>query len=136
MDKLIVINFLTNLCFREAMVSSPPCLPPPPRCWLPTSAKKDVMAISTFKKLNEAFNTLHSNISTKEEISLTKKEKATTLNKNRLQEKIMTGNYKPMTGMRWSGVSEQAKELVCKLVVVDPGLSAEQILQPAGLRWI
>ena len=65
------------------------------------------MAISTFKKLNEAFNTLHSIISTKEAISLTKK-KATTLNKNRLQEKIMTGNYKPMTGMRWSGVSEQA----------------------------
>ena len=118
MDILIVVNFLTHLCFREAMVSSPPCLPPPPRCWLPTSAKKDVMAISTFKKLNEAFNTLHSNISTKEAISLTKK-KATTLNKNRLQEKIMTGNYKPMTGMRWSGVSEQAKELVCKLVVVE-----------------
>ena len=52
-----------------------------------------------------------------------------------MQEKIMTGNYEPMTGMRWSGVSKQAKELVCKLVVVDPGLSAEQILQPAGLRW-
>ena len=47
----------------------------------------------------------------------------------------MSSNYEPMTGMRWSGVSEQAKELVCKLIVVDPGLSAEQILQPAGLRW-
>ena len=53
-----------------------------------------------------------------------------------MQEKIMSGNYEPMTGMRWSGVSEQAKELVYKLVVVDLGLSAEQILQPAGLRWI
>merc|ERR1712096_567889 len=104
------------------------CSPPSPRCWLPTSAKKDIMAISTFKKLNEVFNTLHSNISTKEEISLTKKEKATTLklNKNRLQGKIMTGNYKSMTGMRWSGVSKQAKELVCKLFVVDPGRSAQQ----------
>ena len=54
-----------------------------------------------------------------------------------MQEKIMTDNYKLMTGMKWSGVSEQAKELVYKLVVVDlVGLSAEQILQPAGLRWI
>ena len=41
------------------------------------------MAISSFKKLNKAFTTLHSTISTKEEISLTKKEKAITLNKNR-----------------------------------------------------
>ena len=39
----------------------------------------------------------------------------------------MSGNYEPMTGMRWSGVSEQAKELVYKLFVVDLGLSAEQI---------
>ena len=41
------------------------------------------MANSSFKKLNKAFTTLHSTISTKEEISLTKKEKAITLNKNR-----------------------------------------------------
>ena len=47
-------------------------------------SKKDVMAISTFKKLNEAFTTLHSTISSMEEISITKKEKAITLNKNRI----------------------------------------------------
>ena len=28
-----------------------------------------------------------------------------------MQEKIMSSNYEPMTGKRWSGVSEQAKEL-------------------------
>ena len=70
------------------------------------------MAISTFKKLNEAFNTLHSNIFTKEEISLTKKEKATTLNKNRLQEKIMTGNYNSWFEMEQEGLCCEGWEWV------------------------
>ena len=48
-----------------------------------------------------------------------------------LREKIMSGNYEPMTGFRWAKISEEAKDLVCKLLVVDPGLrlSAEQTLQ-------
>merc|ERR1712183_1169186 len=48
-----------------------------------------------------------------------------------LREKIMSGNYEPMTGFRWAKISEEAKDLVCKLLLVDPGLrlSAEQTLQ-------
>merc|ERR1719233_554645 len=51
-----------------------------------------------------------------------------------LKQKIMTGQYQEMTGVRWDAISEDAKNLVSKLLVVDPGsrLSAEKILQH---RW-
>ena len=48
-----------------------------------------------------------------------------------LQEKIMARKYEPMKGMRWEGVSEAAKDMVEKLLVVNPGLrlGADEILQ-------
>ena len=51
-----------------------------------------------------------------------------------LQEKIVTGLYEPMVGMRWQGVSDDAKDLVSKLLVVNPAsrLGAEEILNH---RW-
>ena len=51
-----------------------------------------------------------------------------------LQEKIVTGQYEPMVGQRWQGVSDDAKDLVRKLLVVDPAsrLGAEEILNH---RW-
>ena len=47
-----------------------------------------------------------------------------------LQEKIVAGKYEPMTGPRWHGVSDDAKDLVVKLLVVDPDLrlGAEDVL--------
>ena len=41
-------------------------------------------------------------------------------NTDMLQEKIVTGQYEPMVGGRWQGVSDDAKDLVSKLLVVDP----------------
>jgi len=51
-----------------------------------------------------------------------------------LQEKIVNGLYDPMVGQRWRGVSDDAKDLVSKLLVVDPvsRLGAEEILNH---RW-
>jgi len=48
-----------------------------------------------------------------------------------LQKMIMTGKFSPMTGARWEEVSEDAKDLVTKLLKVDPSerLSAEDILK-------
>jgi len=44
---------------------------------------------------------------------------------------IMTGMYQPMSGDRWGSVSRQAKDLVDRLLVVEPSnrLGAAQILQ-------
>ena len=48
-----------------------------------------------------------------------------------LKRKIMKGQYQPMIGGRWEAISEDAKNLVSQLLVVDPKsrLSAENILQ-------
>ena len=47
-----------------------------------------------------------------------------------LQKIILEGKFDPMTGARWEAVSEVAKDLVGKLLVVDPNLrwGAEEIL--------
>ena len=52
-------------------------------------------------------------------------------NNEALQKKIMSGKYEPLTGDRWRDVSDPAKDLVKKLLFVDPqlGLSADYILQ-------
>ena len=41
------------------------------------------------------------------------------------------GHYKPMIGDRWEAVSEDAKDLVSQLLMVDPGarMSAQDILK-------
>lgn len=51
-----------------------------------------------------------------------------------LQNIIMAGKFDPMKGGRWAAVSEVAKDLVRKLLVVDPNvrLGAEEIL---GHEW-
>lgn len=43
----------------------------------------------------------------------------------------MTGKYELMTGARWIEVSDEAKDLIKKLLVVEPQLrlSADEILQ-------
>ena len=52
-------------------------------------------------------------------------------NSEMLQEKIMAGKYEPMTGGRWHKVTDDAKDLIAKLLVVEPQkrLGADQILQ-------
>merc|ERR1712025_354704 len=47
-----------------------------------------------------------------------------------LQKIILEGKFDPMTGGRWEAVSEVAKDLVGKLLVVDPSmrLGAEEIM--------
>jgi serine/threonine protein kinase len=47
-----------------------------------------------------------------------------------LQEKIMAGKYEPVVGHRWQGVSDEAKDLIVKLLVIDPArrLGAEDVL--------
>ena len=52
------------------------------------------MAISALQKLNEALTTLHRLIFTKEEISITKKDKAISFNKNREGDKMERGDMK------------------------------------------
>lgn len=49
----------------------------------------------------------------------TKKPKTKKLS---LYEAICAGAFVPMSGKRWAGVSEAAKDLVAKLLVVDPAL--------------
>ena len=43
----------------------------------------------------------------------------------------MAGKYEPMTGGRWHKVTDDAKDLIAKLLVVEPQkrLGADQILQ-------
>ena len=44
---------------------------------------------------------------------------------------IMSGNYSPMTGARWDALTEDAKDLIEKLLLVDATerLSAKDILK-------
>ena len=48
----------------------------------------------------------------------------------------MTGKYELMTGARWIEVSDEAKDLIKKLLVVEPQLrlSADEILQQSA--WV
>ena len=56
----------------------------------------------------------------------------------------MTGNYEPMTGMRWSGVSEQAKELALLLglgtITFKPEINQHYLLRifnrPLYESWV
>ena len=48
-----------------------------------------------------------------------------------LEDSVSSGSYRPLTGKRWENISDVAKDLVQKLLVVDPvkRLKAEEVLQ-------
>ena len=49
-----------------------------------------------------------------------------------LKQKIMTGQYQEMSGVRWGSISKNVKDLITQLLVVDPSGKGGSVQNEAG----